>query len=146
MSKGSEPEMNPNHSNRLGETLNALDDADIRKIIAKKFMDEMSIFLANDGINDVTIDKKDDRVAFVSIWGHGYLVLAKEFKVTVEKKSNTNSKKSSKVTNEVFPIGFVIGEEDGGMDKYWKKILGWKSNYDKDIVDDDFEDDENDFV
>lgn len=141
MSKGGEPEMNPNNSNRLGERLNALDDADLRKIIAKKFIDEMSIFLANDGIDDVTIDEKDDRVAFVSTWGHGFLVLAKEFKVTAGTKSKTNSKKSS----EVFPIGFVIGEEDGGMDKNWQKILGWKSSYDKDIVEDD-EDDENDYV
>lgn len=142
MSKETDPQTNQNHSNRLGGTLNALDDADPRKLIAKKFLDEMSIFLANDGINDVTINEKDDRVAFVSTWGHGYLVLAKEFKVADEGKYNTNSKQSSKVTTEVFPVGFVIGEEDGGMDKYWTKLLGWKSNYDKDIVD-DFEDDEN---
>jgi hypothetical protein len=130
-----------NNGSCINSELLKLDDTDPRKIIAIKFVNEvLGLFGGNDGINDVEIVKKDDRVAFVETWGHGYLVLAKDFKVSIPNFPNDDKKaKDSYIT---YPIGYVIGEEDGGLDKEWKKLLGWNSTYDRDMVDDDDDEDE----
>ena len=61
-----------NNVSCINSELLKLDDTDPRKIIAIKFVNEvLGLFGGNDGINDVEIVKKDDRVAFVETWGHG---------------------------------------------------------------------------
>lgn len=130
-----------NNVSCINKELLKLDDTDPRKIIAIKFVNEvLGPFDGNDGINDVEIVKKDDRVAFVETWGHGYLVLAKDFKVSIPNFPNDNKKAKDSYIS--YPIGHVIGEEDGGLDKEWKKLLGWNSTFDRDVCEDEDEDED----
>jgi len=67
-------------------------------------------------IDGISLNSSDDRVSFVATTNHGYLVL----------------NRAIKFEDDDFPAGFVIGEEDRGMDSEWKRRMGWASRWAKD--------------
>ena len=100
--------------------LYGLPDDDIRKIIARavyaQLAGDFSEAHPRDAIEDVRFTD-DPRVVDVSTCGHGYTALGKPVRRG----------------NQIFPIGTIIGEEDGGVDPVWVQALGWKSRYGKNV-------------
>jgi len=52
---------------------------------------------------------EDERVALLTTAGHAFFILT--------------------TTTMGFPAGYMIGDEDCGLEVEWKKILGWNSRY-----------------
>ncbi len=67
-------------------------------------------YLHFEGVDEVDeVAMASLEVACVSTTKHGWYILRKK--------------------HGSFPIGTVIGDEEGGMDEMWVKALGWTSKY-----------------
>ena len=88
-------------------TITELPNTDIRKQVALAIVQMYGIPDARDAIDEVEIDKEDPRVAIVSTCSHGYYALAQRVSEYV--------------------MGTCFGDEDDGVDKQWRQILGWKN-------------------